>query len=117
MKFVLDKCAKASLKRVDCTENLDMVGADIRELLTRETYKYLGIKESSKGLGQTELKGQVKKEFLQRIRLIMRTELTSKNKFIAIRILEVPVIEYGVGLIDWKAEELRSIDKKKSYAK
>lgn len=43
--------------------------------------------------------------------LIMRTELTLKNEFIAIKTLAVPVIEYGVVLTDRKAE-LGSTDTK-----
>jgi hypothetical protein len=48
----------------------------------------------------------LKKEYLRRLRLVLDTELSAKNKIQAIGALAVPVISYSFGIINWLQEEL-----------
>ena len=114
MKFGLEKCARICLKRgsvqskmhVGCTfEN------DIKELDPRKTYKYLGIEESFDIQHKNE-KEKLKKEYLRRLRLVLSTELSAKNKIQAIGSLAIPVLRYSFGIINWHQEELQKLDRK-----
>ena len=54
----------------------------------------------------------MKKEFLNRIRSILKAELNAKNTTDAIRTYAMPVMRYGFGILKWTAAELRAIDRK-----
>ena len=58
---------------------------DIKELYPRKAYKYLGIEESFDIQHKNE-KEKLKKEYtyLRRLRLVLSTELSAKNKIQAI---------------------------------
>jgi hypothetical protein len=47
-----------------------------------------------------------------RLRLILSTELSSKNKMQAIGSLTVPVPRYSFGIINWHQEEIQKLDRK-----
>jgi hypothetical protein len=51
----------------------------------------------------------VKKECLRRLRLVLGSELSAKNKIQAFASLEVPVLRYSFGITNWHQEELLSI--------
>jgi hypothetical protein len=54
----------------------------------------------------------LKKEYLRRLRLVLGTELSAKNKIQAIGSLAVPVLKYSVRIINWHQEELQKLDRK-----
>ncbi|KAL1448297.1 hypothetical protein WDU94_009865 [Cyamophila willieti] len=58
------------------------------------------------------MKEKIKKEYFRRTRKILSTELSSKNKITAIGSLAIPVLEYGFGVIKWKIDEIRNLDRK-----
>ena len=80
---------------------------DIKELDPREAYKYLGIEESFDIQLKNE-KEKLKKEYLRRLRLVLSTELSAKNKIQAIGSLAVSVLRYSFGIINWHQEELQN---------
>ena len=82
---------------------------DIKELDPRKTYKYLGIEESFDIQHKNEKK--LKKEYLRRLRLVLGTELSAKNKILAIGSLAVPVLRYSFGIFNWQ-KELQKLDRK-----
>ena len=84
---------------------------DIKELDPRKAYKYLGIEESFDMQYKNE-KEKLKKEYLKRMRLVLGTELSAKNKIQAIGSLAVPVLRYGFGIVNWHQEELQKLDRK-----
>ena len=47
----------------------------------------------------------MKKKYL-RLRLVLGTELSAKNKSQAIGSLAVPVLRYSFGVVNWRQEEL-----------
>jgi len=82
MNFGLEKCARICLK--GCRVQSEMqIGStfenDIEKLDTRKAYKYLGIQESFDIQHKNE-KEKLKKEYLRRLRLVLSTELSAKNK-------------------------------------
>ena len=84
---------------------------DIKELDPRKAYKYLGIEESFDIQHKNE-KEKLKKEYLSRLRLVLGTELSAKNKIQAIGSLAVPVLSYSFGIVNWHQEELQKLDRK-----
>jgi hypothetical protein len=52
------------------------------------------------------------KECIRRLRLILNTELSAKNKMQAIGSLAVPILRYSFGIINWHQEEIRKLGKK-----
>jgi hypothetical protein len=57
-------------------------------------------------------KEKLKKEYVRRLRLILNTELSEKNKMEAAGSLAVPVLRYSFGIINWHQEEIQKLDKK-----
>jgi hypothetical protein len=54
----------------------------------------------------------LKKEYLRRLRLVLGTELSAKNKIQAIGSLAVPVFRYSFGIVNWRQEELQTLSRK-----
>jgi hypothetical protein len=74
-------------------------------------YKYLGIEESE-GIQHQHMKKRLKQEYIRRLRLILKSELNASNKITAIGALAVPVLRYSFGIINWRTEEIKQIDRK-----
>ena len=86
MKFGLEKFARICLKRGGVQSKMHVGSTfenDIKELDPRKAYKYLGIEESF-GIQHKNEKDKLKKEYLRRLRLVLSTELSAKNKIQAI---------------------------------
>lgn len=114
MKFGYDKCAKKNIvkgvvKEKNIPENI--VTASIKELESGEVYKYLGILEDGL-IEHKKMKNVIRKEYYRRTREVMKTELNAKNKIEVLNSLAIPVVEYGFGIIECTAEEIRKIDRK-----
>ena len=54
----------------------------------------------------------MKQEYSRRLRMILKSEVNARNKFTAIGALAVPVLRYVFGVINWRTEELKKIDRK-----
>ena len=114
MEFGLDKCAKKSFVRAKLQKtssiNLDIDTA-IRDLDPEETYKYLGVNEGN-GINHASMKEKIRKWYYQRIRLVLKIKLNSKNCIEAINILSVPVVQYSFNIINWNIADLNRLDTK-----
>jgi hypothetical protein len=88
MEFGLEKCAKIAFKS-----------------------KYLGIEESE-GIQHQKMKERLKREYNRRLRMILKSELNARNKITTIGALAVPVLRYSFGIINWRTEEIKKIDRK-----
>ena len=91
--FGLEKCARICLNRGRVQSKMHIGSTfenDIKELDPRKAYKCLGMEESFDILHKNE-KEKLKKEYLRRLRLVLGTELSEKNKIQAIGSSAVPV--------------------------
>jgi len=114
MNFGLEKCARICLKRGSVQSKLHVGSTfdnDIKELDPRKAYKYLGIEENFDIKHKNE-KEKLKKEYLRRLRLVLGTELSAKNKIQVIGSLTVSVLRYSFGIVNWHQEELQKLDRK-----
>ena len=102
MEFGLEKCAKASFKNGKMASTGNIIIEEytaIDELNQEGTYKYLGVDESD-GIQHSKMKEKIRKKYLRRVRLILRTELIGRNKTEAVNSLAVPVVQYSFGIND-----------------
>ena len=115
MEFGLDKCAKATFIHGKLTKSsaisLD-IDTHIRNLDPEDTYKYLGVNEGN-GTKHAAMKEKIRKECYRRVRAVLKTELNSQNRIIAINTLGIPAITYSFNNINWQVQEIKRIDKNK----
>jgi hypothetical protein len=58
------------------------------------------------------MKERFKKEYSRRLRMILKSELNARNKITPIGAIAVPVLRYSFGIISWRIEEIKKIDRK-----
>ena len=91
MEFGLYKCAKATFIHGKLTKSsaisLD-IDTQIRNLDPEDTYKYLGVNEGN-GIQHAAMKEKIRKECYRRVRAVLKTELNSQNRIIAINTLAI----------------------------
>ena len=114
MTFGIEKCAMVEMKRgklID-SDGLDLPeGQKIKSLQDEEAYKYLGVLENDK-IKSTEVKDILRQEYFRRVKKILRSKLNAGNIIEAINSRAVSLIRYGAGIIDWRRDELKDIDRK-----
>ena len=104
----MDKCATLEILNEKEKKHRDLEITDdveIKSLELNEGYKYLGMMESN-GIHDKTMRDKVKKEYYHRIRTILRTQLNSRNKMMAINSLAIPVIGYSFGVLKWSNTEI-----------
>ena len=74
-------------------------------------YTYLGILETDK-IKEKEMKEKFSKEYLRRLRLILRSKLNGRNKIMAVNTWVASVMRYGAGILKWNTDELKSLDRR-----
>ena len=79
--------------------------------LEEEGYKYLGILEID-NVKHEEMKEKLKKEYIRRVRSILKSKLNGGNIIQAINARAVSIIRYGAGIISWRVDELKAVDRK-----
>ena len=85
-------------------------GDHIHEL-EDEGYKYFGILEAD-GILHSEMKTIVTKEYIRRVKKVLKSQLHGRNTIQAINTWAVPVVRYGAGILSWKIPELKALDVK-----
>ena len=113
MEFGIEKCARVNIQRgkVTRTEGIQLPdGYNIKDI-DETGYKYLGIIEGE-GIKHQEMKEKINKEYIKRLKAILKSKLNSENTVKAINTLAVPVIRYSAGIVDWKKSELCNMDRK-----
>ena len=114
MKFGLEKCVTAELKRgkLATTTSIRLdEETTIKELQQEDSYKYLGINEAD-GIQHAKMKEKIRKEYYRRVRLILKSELNAVNRIAAINSLAIPVITYSMNILNWKINDLKRLDTK-----
>ena len=58
------------------------------------------------------MKEKIKKDYIKRLKAMLKSKLKSGNTAKTINSWAVPVITYNACIVDWKNSELRSMDRK-----
>ena len=74
-------------------------------------YTYLGILETDK-IKEKEMKEKFSREYLRRLRLILRSKLNGRNKIMAVNTWVASVMRYGAGILKWNTDELKSLGRR-----
>jgi len=58
------------------------------------------------------MKVRLQQEHSRRLRMILKSELNARNKITLIGALAVRVLRYSFGIINWRTEGIKKIDRK-----
>ena len=73
--------------------------------------KYLGILEADKFL-QEKMKFNVSKEYLRRLRKVLKSKLNGRNLVRGVNTWAVSLLRYSAAFVSWRKSELQAIDRK-----
>jgi hypothetical protein len=113
MEFGIQKCGVLVLKRgkIIKSEGIKLCSGEVIKEVEEEGYKYLGILETD-NIKESKMKEVFQKEYLRRTRLVLQSKLNGRNKIKAINTWAVSLMRYGAGIINWRKDELKTIDRK-----
>ena len=113
MEFGIKKCGILTMKRgkIVKSEGIKVPDGEVMKQVGQEGYTDLGIIELDK-TEEIEMKEKITKEYKQRQRLILKSKLNGRTKVTAINSWAAAIFRYEVGLIQWKASELKDLDRK-----
>lgn len=113
MTHGLDKCKTLSIVRGKIQQIPHELSDNTRiEAMTEnETYKYLGISQSTR-IKQQQMKIELEKEFTSRLNKILKTNLNSKYTIKVINTFAVPVIIYSLGVVSWSKTDILRLERK-----
>ena len=114
MEFGISKCGILLMKRGKLAK-IDGItvptGEKIEDIDQDKGYKYLGILEAD-GIKSSEIKTNIKKEYLRRLKLILKSSLNSRNTISAIISRAISVIRYSAGIVSWNVDEMKELGRK-----
>ena len=112
MKFGLDKCKVLNVVRGKISK-CGTIALDeksvIDEMDSTDTYKYLGVIESS-AIKHAEMKGITLEKFRKKLKNVLKTDLNAKNIMTAINEYAIPVLTYTFGIIHWTENDIKAAD-------
>ena len=113
MQFGIKKCGVLFIKKGKFIRSDGIKLQDRQQMkgIDETGYTYLGILETDK-IKEKEMKEKFSKEYLRRLRLILRWKLNGRNKIMAVTTLAVSVMRSGAGILKWNADELKNLDRK-----
>ena len=111
MEFGLSKCGVLKRGKVVESDGLCMPDGTMMRYIEEGGYKYLGILEAN-GIKHDEMKEQLKKEYIRRVRNVLKSKLNGGNIISAINSRAVSIVRYGAGIIKRTKNELEELDRK-----
>ena len=84
-------------------------GKVIKSLQEGESYKYLGILEADEFL-EEKMKLIVSKEYLRRLRKVLKSKLNGGNLFCGVNTWAVSLLRYSAAFLSWRKSELQPVD-------
>ena len=110
MEFGLPKCGVLIMKRgkVVKSEGISMLDGKMMKNIKEGGYKYLGILEAD-GVKHEEKKDQTKKEYIRRVRNILKSKSNKRNIISANYSRAVSIVRYGARIISWTKAELEEL--------
>ena len=112
MQFGIDKCGVIIMKRgkIPTCDGIRLPDGQRMKRINEDDYKYLGIVKLN-GIKETEMKERFTREYKRRTKLILKSNLNSRNTIAAINIWAVSVMRNGGRIVSWTREELEKIER------
>ena len=101
MEFGIEKCAMLVMEKGNIVKSVGIElpdGKVIRSLQKGESYKYLGKFEADK-FSEEWMELNVSKEYIRRLRKILKSKLTSGNLVRGVNTWAVSLLRYSTGFI------------------
>ena len=114
MEFGIEKCAVLVMEKGKIVKSVGIElpdGKVIKSLQEGECYKYLGTLEADKFL-EEKMKLNVSKEYIRRIRKILKSKLNGGNLVRGVNTWAVSLLRYSAEFVSWRKSELQAIDRK-----
>ena len=114
MEFGLEKCAMLVMEKGKIVKSVGIEFPDrkvIKSLQEGKSYKYLGILEVDKFL-EEKMKLNVSKEYIRRIRKILKSKLNGGNLVRGVNTWAVSLSRYSAVFVSWRKSELQAIERK-----
>ena len=114
MEFCIEKCVMLVMEKGKISKSVGIelpVGKVIKSLQEGESYNYLGILEADKFL-EENMKFNVSKEYITRLRKVLKTKLNGENLVRGVNIWAVFLLRYSAACVGWRKSELQAIDRK-----
>ena len=108
MEFAIEKSAMFVTEKREIVKSIGIElpdGKVIKALQEGQAYKYLGILEADKFLGQ-EMKLKVSKEYFRRLRKVLKSKLNGGNLDQGVNTWAVSLLRYSAAIISWRKCEL-----------
>ena len=112
MEFSIEKCAMLVIEKGKIVKSVGIElpdGKVIKSLQEDESYKYLGILEADRFLGE-EMKLKVSKEYFRRLKKVLKLKLNGGNLVQEVNTWAVSLLRYSAVFISWRKFELQAID-------
>ena len=93
------------------SEGIGLPNGEIMKSVEDDGYKYLGILEMNDIMSK-QMKEKVRLEYVRRVRAVLRSKLNGRNKIMGVNTWAIALLRYGGGILEWRKEELRSLDRK-----
>ena len=117
IEFGIEKCAMLVMEKGKIVKRVGIElpdGKVIKSLQGGERYKYLGILEADRFL-EEKMKLNVLKEYIRRLRKVLKSKLNGGNLVRGINTWAVSLIRYSAAFVSWRKSELQAIEKLGSY--
>ena len=108
MEFGVEKCAMLVIEKGKIVKSVDIElpdGKVIKSVQEGESYKYLGILEAERFLGE-EMNMKVSKEYFRRLKKVLKSKLNGGNLGQGANTWAVSLLRYSVAFISWRKCEL-----------
>ena len=93
------------------TEDIRLPDEQDMEDVDYTGYTRLGILETDK-IKEKEMKEKLNKEYMRRLRLILRSKLNGSNKIMVVNTWAVSIMRYGAEILKWNTDELQSLNRR-----
>ena len=113
MQFGIKNCGVLIMERgkVIRTDGIRLPDGQHMKDIDEIGYTYLGILETDK-IKEKEMKEKFSREYLRRLRLILRSKLNGRNKIMAVNTWAASVMRYGARILKWNTDELKNLDRR-----
>ena len=112
MEFGLKKSGVLILKKEKLVtfDGIQLPNQEIMKEVDENGYTYFGVLEVVE-IKEHEMKIKVTAEYKKRLRLTLKSKLNGKNKIEAFSTCALTLLRYGAGIINWKVDELKKMDR------
>ena len=114
MEFGIEKCGMLAMEKGKIVKSVGRElqdGQVIKSLQESKSYKYLEILHANKFL-EEKMKLNVSKEYIRRIRKVLKPKLNGGNLVCGVNTWVVPLLRYSAAFVSWRKSELQAIDRK-----